>query len=420
MRVTRRAYMMGAVAAVLAQPLPKVAVAAQAPAPSSRSTSSGLPLSFVSLAPVPDVSALSLVGDLNGDGIPDVFAVSSNGTGRSLIGRGDGTFTSVNGSVAPAGVLADVNGDGRADLVDAPGGQVRARLARPDGTFPDAPVAYRYKTLLVGDLTGDGRPDAVVCTNGRLRVFLGNGDGTFRATTTDVAADDLVAIADQTGDGLSDVIALRYVRGVGQYEAMVYVGDGAGGLTASDAGWVRISNYVVAAADLNRDGVRDLVVWGRVYLGRRDGSFQDAGPAPLAQAVGDVDGDGIPDLVGRDGYNLVVWRGDGRGGFGVGEVVYTFTDTYLFEARGIHDFNGDGRPDLLAYSEVSGMTVLLGGIPRPALLPPQRAAAATSAMVMAPVPPTRATPAAPTTASQPSPRPAAMADVTPLPLPPRR
>lgn len=383
----------------------------------------GLPPSFVPLAPVPDVSANSLVGDLNGDGIPDVFGVSSGG-GRSLIGRGDGTFAPIGTPVAPAAVLADMNGDGRADLVDAPDGQVRVRLARPDGTFPDAPFAYGYRSLLAGDLNGDGRADAVVTANGRARVFLGNGDDTTRGTATEVPADHLIAVADQTGDGRFDLIALRYTGSIRQYrEVMVYTGDGAGGLAASGAGWTRLSNYFEATADFNRDGVRDVLVLGNVYLGSPDGSFRSVGTAPLGpRDAGDIDGDGFPDLVGNLSSGTTIWRGDGMGGFGTPQAACESNPACPIGEYAVADMDRDGGLDILDFTQ-GQMIVLLNHTPRPAPQPQQRVAATRVGEAQA-IPAARLS--VPTAMPQPPPRPtrpdAAMTPPVsaPLPLPPRR
>jgi len=103
-------------------------------------------------------------------------------------------------------VVADVNGDGKSDLVVAnecnnvygcPNGSVGVLLGNGDGTFQTA-VPYdsggsTSRSVAVGDVNGDGKPDLVVanqcvissnCMNGLVGVLLGNGDGTFQAAVT--------------------------------------------------------------------------------------------------------------------------------------------------------------------------------------------------------------------------------------------
>jgi hypothetical protein len=108
-------------------------------------------------------------GDLDGDGAPDVVALSGSRL-VLLLGRGNGTFEPP--EVLPVAgdarrlVLADVNRDGFVDLVTAEddGGTATVRLGIGDGSF-ETPEQYaagaRPPAVAVGDLTGDGRPELV-------------------------------------------------------------------------------------------------------------------------------------------------------------------------------------------------------------------------------------------------------------------
>ena len=136
-------------------------------------------------------------------------------------------------------------------------------------------------------------------------------------------------------------------------------------------------NYI-AAADLNRDGKPDLVTANgdfvdgppargnvSVLLGGAGGSFQnavdyDAGGLPLAVAIGDLNGDGNPDLATPNGgYNTVsVLLGKGDGTFGTKTDFAAPTDP---TGIAIADLNGDGKPDLAAASQdTNQVSVLLG------------------------------------------------------------
>jgi hypothetical protein len=130
------------------------------------------------------------------------------------------------GSIA----IADVNGDGKPDLVVANGcanpcvadGSVGVLLGNGDGTFQTA-VTYGSggvgpSSIAIGDVNGDGKPDLVVAnscadstcaTDGSVAVLLGNGDGTFQAAVTYDSGGmqtDSVAVADMNGDGKPDLV----------------------------------------------------------------------------------------------------------------------------------------------------------------------------------------------------------------------
>ena len=159
-----------------------------------------------------------------------------NGTVGVLLGNGDGTFQAAvtygsGGSQASSVAMADVNHDGKPDLLVSnlcasnsncvnANGTVGVLLGNGDGTF-QATIAYSSGaygsySVAVGDVNGDGKPDLLVvnqcegsdnstsCGNGMLAVLLGNGDGTFGVAVTYASGGYValsVALGDVNGDG---------------------------------------------------------------------------------------------------------------------------------------------------------------------------------------------------------------------------
>ncbi len=176
------------------------------------------------------------VADLIGNGKPDVVVANNcfycGGSVTVLLGNGDGTFQPAvsydSGGQPNAVAVADVNGDGKPDLVVANTGNVAVLLGNGDGTFQPA-VTYGAggSGLWVGvaDVNGDGKPDLVLANSGSttVSVLLGNGDGTFQTAVSYGAGGTnamWAAVADVNGDGRPDVLVadLCPSRGCGSYE----------------------------------------------------------------------------------------------------------------------------------------------------------------------------------------------------------
>ncbi len=274
-----------------------------------------------------------VVGDFNGDGIPDLAVADTNGPSGPdgmvsiLLGRGDGTFLpSVDYTVGGgprALVVGDFNGDGVPDLAVESGTMISVLLGRGDGTFAPAIATANGPILLslaAGDFNGDGLTDLVVVNQGSrpdyistVSVLLSNGDGTFQApiTYTAAARSGFVTVADFNGDGIPDLAVANSTSGT----VGIWLGNG-------DGTFQPPVNYVaspyalfVAVADFNGDGIPDLAVAGTnaisILLGHGDGTFGTAlsyfgGDVPSPLVVEDFNGDGLPDLLARNQGGLIV------------------------------------------------------------------------------------------------------------------
>ncbi len=270
------------------------------------------------------------VVDLNSDGKLDIAVASGFQYYISvLFGNGDGTFQApvilFAGKDANGIAVGDLNGDGKPDIAvtnaNPTGGHLTILFNNGDGTFqpPVHLVTGNYPILLkIADVNGDGKGDLIVVDqgnqqphkNGSMAVLLGHGDGTFDAAKLYPAGELLqgFALGDFNGDGRLDVavantpagstgsIAVLLGNGDGTFQAPRFVNGGS-------------NPFKIAVADFNHDGKQDLVVadsntgFYAVLTGNGDGTFQPplllSGPLYSTDvAAGDLNGDGKPDFVG--------------------------------------------------------------------------------------------------------------------------
>jgi hypothetical protein len=302
-----------------------------------------------------------VIGDVNGDGNPDLVVANQNSTVGVLLGNGNGTFQTAvtygSGGVGPVSVaVADLNGNGKLDIIVAnncaaanncPGefspSSVGVLLNNGDGTFQTA-VTYstggtETNSIAVADVNGDGKPDVLVVNGGpeqtgSVGVVLGNGDGTFQtAVTYSVGGlvSGSVAVADLNGDGKLDMVVTNLCEETGDNSdcpsgvVSVLLGNGNGTFQPAMTYVLdRVEITSVAIGDVNGDGRPDLVVSNpclspgycnivpsgvRVLLGNGDGTFQapvsygsgggtaSVGGPASSVAIADLNGDGRPDVV---------------------------------------------------------------------------------------------------------------------------
>ncbi len=328
------------------------------------------------------------LGDVTGDGHADLVYIAQgfNAPGGYpgffvATGNGDGTFQApawVQGpSFVPAPdndyaetlsnlIVADVNGDGKADLIYTYSDEdyqtltyyqgIAVQLSTGSGSFAAPQVIQTYKSttsptsnapqvVQVGKTRPGGALDLFVLnttnTSGTitysLQLYLGNGDGTFGTATTPPVADNIgppsfgqalgqIVLEDMNGDGKPDLITLGSTANSAQGEVAISLGNGDGTFqapTIQDVGVGSSLGWGLAVADFNGDGKMDVAITGfdppvdtGILLGNGDGTVQVFSPSA-----------------------------------GLNEPVQA-VDLILFGASQAIDFNGDGKPDLVAGSAV--------------------------------------------------------------------
>jgi hypothetical protein len=270
--------------------------------------------------------------DLNGDGRPDLVASAGSGVDVLLgVGRsGFATATRTPLEHRPAAIaLADLDGSGTEDVVTANrDGTVTVLLGTGDGsfvikgTYPSG--ASASFDVVAGDLSGDSVPD-VATAGGDDGVSILRGDGTgglLDPLRLPVGARCWLVVAEDFDlDGSLDLAASRYEWE--DYSGFaVLLADGAGGFSAPaffNAGSVDSSPHGLAACRLNRDAIPDLAaVYGyeggsvNSFLGDGLGLFVSAGHTVFSQGYNEAWGLAVADL-NRDGADDVVTIGQRPG-----------------------------------------------------------------------------------------------------------
>jgi hypothetical protein len=338
------------------------------------------PMTAVVLDQPVGTSTDAAVGDVDGDAATDLVSLVVGESASELhvrLGRGDGTFADPLRRSLPAG-CATVS-VGRLDIdafedavVGCPDG---LRVLAGSDTGVGSPTSVRVDgvptDVLVAELTGDGLEDVAYGTTADLRVVPSAGRlrfGRAQAVASGFAVTDLQA-ADVNGDGRLDLAGTTEVD-MGPREASVWAATGTGWVEhyRTQSGQADLGTF----ADATGDGRADLTVLYydlsstetvTLLVSEGDGTMTPRvvpsdGLWTSATAVGDVDGDGEPELVAAPSSTsqLSVWQ--------LGDPVSLRTPVelgaaYSATAAAADDLNGDGRADIVMVDPGIGLVLLL-------------------------------------------------------------
>lgn len=329
-----------------------------------------------------------IIADATGNGHADIVianeSVGSFGLGGGtpgnvaiLEGDGAGGFADVQEWVlnedsgrAQSVAVRDITGSGHADLIVTQPTGNRVSLFAGDGAGGfsepvDTPAGYGPNPLAVADVSGDGNLDVVVLNSvgEKISVLPGDGAGNIGYPGQFGAGDypHSVVTGDFNGDGHADAATAN----IESNDVSVLINDGQGGFSADSRFPADAGPSWITAGDMNGNGLTDLVTanlgGGTVSILYGDGEGDFAAPvnlsvgegfqSPYAVALGDVNGDGHPEIATAnnniENFGASLLLSDGEGGFHPAVPLDLGEGFFSPQGIALADATGDGHPDVL-------------------------------------------------------------------------
>ncbi len=335
-------------------------------------------LSLMSFNNVIRNPADTAVTDFNNDGKLDLI-LTTGSTIQTLVGDGLGGLTQVATYTVTGNSLAvgDFNADGKSDIAVAPStsgipGRVSILTGFGTGTYAaafDTPTGDAPQDLKAADLNGDGKLDLITAngTNG-VSVLLNNGTGSFSFPTnyaTGLNLPSAIAVGDFNNDTKLDVAVTNWTFGGVPYNPpsmAILLGNGTGGLGTATTLNLGVNFRDMVAGDFTGDGNSDLAVLSSiqtaisannpstvvVLAGNGSGSFSVAsttgvGHSARSLAAGDFNNDGKLDVVVANGPRLMNTAAD------VSVLTGSCNAPHIKS-----DYDGDGKADVAVWRPSDG------------------------------------------------------------------
>jgi len=251
-----------------------------------------------------------VAADLTGNGRLDLVVLNQGSQDISVfLNDGKGGFVAlprIDAGDHPTGIAVhETDGDGVPEIfVSNPNGDLLVLVGKGDGTFQPYQRVGDSVSLAVGDLYGTGHQDIVLSNATRDQLTAGSSP---RGGAMGSRRQGPVAIADLNGDGISDLI----VTNRGGNDVLFYLGLGGTKFAPARRFFTGTAPVGLTIADLNGNGLPDLIVTNSgsndvtILLGENGpngwtlvaGPRLSVGQRPVSTTVADVNGDGIPDIV---------------------------------------------------------------------------------------------------------------------------
>lgn len=342
------------------------------------------------------------IADFTHDGIPDLAVTNEEDSSVTiLLGDGKGNFTGAKGSPFPAGYNpndmagGDFNKDGNFDLAFANHerkyltvllGNGRGGFgAAPHSPFPVAVIPHTHG-LAAGDFDQDGRLDLVTDSwgNNQVAILFGDALKGFRTPGKLLNVGKMpyqrLRVGDVDRDGAPDIVTTNLEGD----NVTILLGDGKGNFTEAAGSPFPCGDapFGVAIGDVNADGKPDLAIINSpastggsstgtngltVMLGdgtgkftRMEGSPYEAGKIPNRVAIGDVNGDGVNDIVTSDNdADKIYLFLSGKKGTALTRSIITVG--HHPKGVAIADLNGDGKGEIVVCNNQDNNITIIRG-----------------------------------------------------------